>query len=77
MINLVVDRTEEGNIQLTFPSLSEIGEGISDLYSGAVRPLYEAQIKQKEELINSPFTTEVMKERYREEIENIKKLIEQ
>lgn len=73
----LVDRTEEGNIQLTFPTVSEIGEGISDLYSGAVRPLYEGQIRQKEELINSPFITEATKERYREEIENLKKLIEQ
>ena len=54
-----------------------IADGISDLYRGAVRPLYEGQIRQKEELINSPFITEATKERYREEIENLKKLIEQ
>ena len=54
-----------------------IADGISDLYRGAVRPLYQGQIRQKEELINSPFITEATKERYREEIENLKKLIEQ
>ena len=73
----LVDRTDEGNIQLTLPTISDIGEGISDLYSGAVKPLYESQIKQKEELINSQFTTDVTKEKLREEIENIKKLLEQ
>ena len=54
-----------------------IADEISDLYRGAVKPLYEGQIRQKEELINSPFITEATKERYREEIENLKKLIEQ
>ena len=54
-----------------------IADEITDLYRGAVRPLYEGQIRQKEELINSPFITEATKERYREEIENLKKLIEQ
>lgn len=73
----LVDRTDEGNIQLTLPTISDIGEGISDLYSGAVKPLYESQIKQKEELINSQFITDVAKEKLREEIENIKKLLEQ
>ena len=73
----LVDRTDEGNIQLTLPTISDIGERISDLYSGAVKPLYESQIKQKEELINSQFITDVAKEKLREEIENIKKLLEQ
>ena len=84
-IPAVVERVEEpvedlviGDTTLgrggAYPS---IGDEISDLYRGAVRPLYEGQIRQKEELINSPFITEATKERYREEIENLKKLIEQ
>ncbi len=73
----LVDRTEEGNIQLTFPTVSEIGEGISDLYSAAVRPLYEGQIRQLQRLIDSPTITEASKQQYRKKIARINAILKQ